>query len=360
MNESFPLIYTILSVGVIVCLFLRRTKLGALSILVLSLMMAVVAIFRGQYVGTDYENYIYIFNHTNSLHVTDNTGNPVDVGFAAFILLFKSLGFNYIAFYGVTYLILFCGLFRYIRFIKADIAFSLFFFYFLGYYFDSFNIVRQVMIIGFVLFFIPLLYKKKYIQFLVVVVIACLFHKTAILCVLLVPIFILSQKGRINKTILAVGLVLSYGVYYIGTTYFYKYMALLMTYFSMTDSYGQYVANGELRQEIGNLTSTAYTLFALILLFCKSNKSYKFETNVVVLSYAFFNLGNLLMNQGIRIFLWFNVFVLALLPIMFQDKDTKYRKLFIVVSIIMSLSLFVVQYYLGNNNEIKPYYMAIQ
>lgn len=357
MNEPFPFIYTVISVLTILCLIFRRSKIGIAGAIILSVMMAFVAIFRGDYVGSDYENYIYIYNHTDNLSATDIKGGTIDAGFAALILFFKAFGFSHVFFYGFCYLLFFGGLIKYCKFIKADLVYCIFFFYFLGYYFNSFNILRQMLAIGIVLFIIPLLYKRKYILYIALLVLIALIHKSVLLCVLLVPIYIMSQKKELNKTLLSIVLIGSYVVYYIGMTYFYHYLALLMHVFNVTDSFGQYVENGELRQEIGNLTSTAYTLFAFLLIICKNKKTYRFETNTVVLSYALFNVGNLLMVQGIRIFMWFNIFAVALLPLMILEKNTKYRTLFQIASLVMALSLFVIQYVIGNNNEVKPYYM---
>ena len=334
--------------------------MGIAGAILLAVMMAVVAIFRGDYVGSDYENYIYIYNHANNLKATDISGDTIDIGFAALILIFKSFGFSHVLFYGFCYLFFFGGVIEYCRFIKADIVYSLFFFYFLGYYFCSFNILRQMMAIGVVLLIIPLLYKRKYILYILLLILIALIHKSVLLCLLLIPIYIFSQKKEINKPLLTIILIGSYAVYYVGITYFYQYLTLLMHMLNVTDSFGQYVENGELRQEIGNLTSTAYTLFAFLLLICKNKKSYRFETNTVVLSYALFNVGNLLMVQGIRIFMWFNIFAVALLPIMILDKNTKYRKLFQIACLVMVLTLFVIQYVIGNNNEVKPYSLISQ
>lgn len=357
MNEPFPFIYTVLSVLAILCLILRRSKIGIAGAIILSVMMAFVAFFRGDYVGSDYENYIYIYNHANNLKATDITGDTIDIGFAALILFFKAFGFGHVVFYGFCYLVFWGGVIKYCRFIKADLIYSIFFFYFLGYYFNSFNILRQMMAIGIVLFIIPQLYKRKYFIFIMLLILIALVHKSVLLCLLLVPIYIISQKKEINKTFLTIILICSYAIYYIGMTYFYQYLTLLMHVLNVTDSFGQYVENGELRQEIGNLTSTAYTLFAFLLIFCKNKKTYRFETNTVVLSYALFNVGNLLMVQGIRIFMWFNIFAVPLLPLMILEKNTKYRTLFQIASLVMVLSLFVIQYVIGNNNEVKPYYM---
>ena len=358
MSEPFPFIYAVLSIGAILCLLIRRSKIGRPCIIILSVLLAAVAIFRGELVGNDYESYIYVYNHTNDFKATDLTGKTIDVGFAALILLFKSFGFNFVVFFGFCYFVFWAGVLRLVKFLKVDEAYGIFFLFFLGYYFDSFNVIRQIMAIGMLLMFIPLLYKKKYVLFSLFIFLIYTLHKSVLLCLLLIPIYMISQKRDINKCLLAIVLLASYAVYYVGTTYFYQYATVLMQVLGFSDGFGAYVENGELRQEIGNTTSTVFTLFALLILLCKDKTTYRFETNAVILSYALFNVGSLFMVFAIRIYMWYNIFAIVLLPSMIKEKGTRHRALFTILCYVIVLSLFVIRYVTGNYNDIKPYYLV--
>lgn len=359
MIEDFSFVYILITLGVIACLIFPKNRTLLLAV---SIFMAFIAICRGMFVGSDYEHYIEIFKTAADLGYADKYDDQVEIGFVATILLCKYLNIGHVAYYGLAYLAFFIGIWRYATFKGVNKSVVLFFMFFLGYYFMSFNILRQLLAIGIILNFFPLLDKGKYFKFAIaVVIVSILFHKTSVMYLLLIPVHIYSSKAEsINKPFLAVILLVSYILFYVGRTYVYDSLTVIFNFLRITDRFGAYVSNGMLREDFGNITSTAYTVFALLLIICKSPKRCIFETNAVVLSYALFNIGNILMGQGIRIFLDFNVIVLILLSDMFYDKQTLFKRVFISASVIMCLTLFTVQFITGNAQEVKPYYFYFE
>lgn len=75
-------------------------------------------------------------------------------------------------------------------------AFSVFLFLSWGYYFFTFNTVRGYFAQSVALIGLLFLIEKKYIKFIVCIIIASLFHKTALVCI---PLYILSQKEFKSK-----------------------------------------------------------------------------------------------------------------------------------------------------------------
>lgn len=72
-----------------------------------------------------------------------------------------------------------------------DIFFSVFIFLTWGYYFMTFNTVRNYFALSLTLFSIKHLAKKEYFRFVFIVVIAALFHKSALVCI---PIYVAALK----------------------------------------------------------------------------------------------------------------------------------------------------------------------
>ena len=72
-----------------------------------------------------------------------------------------------------------------------DVLFSVFLFLTWGYYFMTFNTIRNYFALSVALFSIKYLNDKKYFRFVLAIVIAALFHKSALVCI---PLYLLAKK----------------------------------------------------------------------------------------------------------------------------------------------------------------------
>ena len=320
--------------------------------------MCLLFVQRGNNVGTDYYGYLYSYSHMTSMQYTDSYCYNMEPGFRFLMFSFHRLGVSARIFYLLLFCVFLFSILRFSRYKKANGAWAIFVLVFLDYYFMSFNIFRQIFAIGLLLFFIPLLERKKYLLFsIAVILIGYLFHSSIYLSLLLVIIhWIASKNTKINKPLLYIAITLSYAVFFIAKDYVYDYFSDALLIINMADRFGDYVEGGLYRKEIGIVSSTCYSVFSLFLIFCKSPNNHKFETYVVIFSYVLFNLFNMLDSQSTRIFLNFNIFILYLSYLIIQDKKTKFRFIFKLVFIIMAITLFSAHFIVGENEGVKPYY----
>lgn len=72
-----------------------------------------------------------------------------------------------------------------------DVLFSIFIFMTWGYYFMTFNTIRNYFALAVALFSIKYLNDKKYLRFVLAIIAAALFHKSALICI---PLYILAKK----------------------------------------------------------------------------------------------------------------------------------------------------------------------
>ncbi|MBM6786704.1 EpsG family protein [Collinsella tanakaei] len=79
---------------------------------------------------------------------------------------------------------------------SQSIPFSLFLYITLNLYFNSMNIMRQAIAIGIIALAIPKLFKGKFLPFIVAVAIATLFHQSAPVALILIPLSKIEFKGR--------------------------------------------------------------------------------------------------------------------------------------------------------------------
>ncbi|PXW92009.1 EpsG-like putative glucosyltransferase [Streptohalobacillus salinus] len=76
-----------------------------------------------------------------------------------------------------------------------NIKFSVFLFLTWGYYFFTFNTIRNYLALSIVIYAIVYLFDRKYFKFIFGILIAALFHKSALICL---PLYFIASK-KINK-----------------------------------------------------------------------------------------------------------------------------------------------------------------
>lgn len=153
-------------------------------------------------VGRDYQHYVDIYQWINSPWINRTYEEP---GFRSLVKLCGYLGYSYQSIFVISSLLLAisCYIFT-INYVNIENWF-LFAFLFIcgGSYFSSMNLVRQYMAMSFILFALVLLKYKKYILTILLIILAVMFHKTAIFMSL--PIMIAYFVKSIKKNYLLIG-----------------------------------------------------------------------------------------------------------------------------------------------------------
>ena len=195
--------------------------------------LAFVSIRYGQ--GSDYFNYIYLFNKTaedfeNMLFYSDirYVSNEIGFSFTSFIWL-KMLSFSAgsltMLYSALSFF--FVGLFIKKYSIKPLV--SLFIFYCTFYLIYPFSAIRQgVCLSVFVYFMIPKLHKRRYFSYYLYSLLLVLIHSSSII-LFVIPIVNLIKKYSILNVALLSGIMLSVGLV------LYKY---LFSFFASFDVIG--------------------------------------------------------------------------------------------------------------------------
>lgn len=346
--------YIILLIVVIMAVF-RQSKFWVRASIFLMLLLAVC---RGKTVGTDYLGY---YDDFCLIHDISNSSKLIyhnfEVGFIALISWYKKITDNYLLFGSLIFLPFFFGCVKLIRESKVNLACGLFVLYTYGLYFTGYNIMRQMMCIGFVLFFIGWLYRCKYWHFATaVIILSMLFHKSSVIMLALIPIHHYVQKiPKINKKYLYIAVVVSFTLYYLGANYFVGIFSAIVSFVGLDYGVGYLRTDGE----GGNMVSLMYTLLALITIYCKNPTTAKFPTYTFVASIVLFNLLNIMPTFASRAFWGLFVFCIVLIPDMLADKGTLHKRLFAATVFVFGLGYFFYAYYFNNFGEINPYIWRI-
>ncbi len=165
-------------------------KLPAAGFIVAFIILGCVSAFRDG-IGIDFEGY---YHHIRLIQA----GYPhyMEIGFKKLVTFVAHFSTN------PRWVLIIMGLVTCFCYLKVfweyspDPTISIFLFLTWGYYFFTFNTIRGYFAQAIALLALSYLNKKKYVGFAIMLLIAALFHKTALICV---PAYLLSQMDFKNK-----------------------------------------------------------------------------------------------------------------------------------------------------------------
>jgi len=299
--------------------------------------------FRWPEMGTDTQSYIEIFKR----------GYHTDIGFSFLAAIVSFFTSNYTIFFICTSILIYLPIFGSIRRYSYKPLITLIFF-FLYYYFTSINILRQFISIAIIYYWaIPFVINRVRNKFFIVVVIAGLFHFTAIL---FAPVYYLVNKELSIKT---------YFLIWIGS------VTLLvidpMVYLSNISSVMEFIASFDANQKVNVYYSNierifiekSYNrliLFNLFLLFFYYRYRKHFEKggtflmffNIYFIGIVFRNVFHKFLALP-RIAYYFEFALIFLLANEFKKKNNFWVKAFLI---IISLLLAYLRFIVNNENGI--------
>lgn len=185
---------------ILICIFLQIfcKKNRKIFFNLTIIMLFLVSAFRYN-VGTDYEHYGNIFQW-----VLNGYDVYVESGFKILnIFVQRVLNMDVIAVYFISSLII---IISFAKSIKENVSsqywfIGIFIFIGSGIYFASFNLIRQYIAIAIIVAGMPLLIKRRYIKYSILVLIASTFH-TSVLIVEFFIVFLIVFRNKKNTKIL--------------------------------------------------------------------------------------------------------------------------------------------------------------
>lgn len=289
-------------------------------------------------VGTDYMNYYGYYKNAEY----------IDTGFYMLSSIARCFGDVQVMFFiynALTLLFIFLGLGN-INKKYRPLAYLCFLFLFFT---TSFNAMRQMLAVGIVFFSYKYAIDKKVVPFVILIVIAMLFHSTALFGLILYPLLNLKRKS-VKAVISIVALVIALN---------YQGFIGLISNISLFEHYSMYQTYSD-GIEFSN-TSFIVELFALgYVLFSKKRISAddkKFDKYLFI-----YLIGIILLSTGFynpylkRIALYFTISSIVLLPaIPCSCKIGKDKLVNQIIIIGFVISKFVIQAYFLGQSDIIPY-----
>ena len=154
-----------------------------------------VSALRSYKVGIDTSAYVNFYNNMKyyTFHGLLDARN--EIGFGVLCKILYMINHNSQFLLVVTSFIINYSVYRFIKKYSNNYAISVFCYVFINYYFIYMNIMRQGLALAVMLFAYDALKKNKNLFFILLVIFASLFHSSALLCLILLPI----NKTEFNK-----------------------------------------------------------------------------------------------------------------------------------------------------------------
>ena len=170
----------------------RGSLLRRSCLFLIALILMIPAILR-QETGNDYLRYVEFF-HLASI----DAYVPTEAGFNWLAKAVYSLcGYeNYLLLFAIYAVMTILAMLAVIRQQAENFCFSFFLFMMFGYYFQSFNTMRYYFALSLSLLAMTCLLRRQYAGFVILVLLASLFHKTALITLLLYPVAVRRWKKR--------------------------------------------------------------------------------------------------------------------------------------------------------------------
>lgn len=170
----------------------RGSLLRRSCLFLIALILMVPAILR-QETGNDYLRYVEFF-HLASI----DAYVPTEAGFNWLAKAVYGLcGYeNYLLLFAIYAVMTILAMLTVIRQQAENFCFSFFLFMMFGYYFQSFNTMRYYFALSLSLLAMTCLLRRQYAGFVILVLLASLFHKTALITLLLYPVAARRWKKR--------------------------------------------------------------------------------------------------------------------------------------------------------------------
>lgn len=170
----------------------RGSLLRRSCLFLIALILMIPAILR-QETGNDYLRYVEFF-HLASI----DAYVPTEAGFNWLAKAVYGLcGYeNYLLLFAIYAVMTILAMLAVIRQQAENFCFSFFLFMMFGYYFQSFNTMRYYFALSLSLLAMTCLLRRQYAGFVILVLLASLFHKTALITLLLYPVAVRRWKKR--------------------------------------------------------------------------------------------------------------------------------------------------------------------
>ena len=290
-------------------------------------------------VGTDYFLYTKMYNYLESFP-------RVEIFFQRLITFMNSIGLNSTHFFLVTSLMITIISYAAIKKNSKYPAESLFLYVTLGFYAFQFNVIRQSLAIGIILYATKYMYDKNFLKYFILVLCASLCHTTALI---MIPVYFLANINwnKKKKLIILISMFALSFAYESIINLVIKYFPTYAVYLSINDYTFDSAGVGTYLILFFNMIMFGFILKneEKLIEYNPKNKMY---INLVLFSFlfSFLGLNNTVM---IRPGYYLSIYLVFILPDLYRVCKLKVKSTNSMALIIFFLIYYMVHLYFFNS-----------
>lgn len=317
-------------------------------------LLFLMAALRASSIGNDTANYLRIYTIIQKGNFIEGWEERFEPGYLILNRLLASFFQEQQIILLVTSIIIYGGFLYFIVKFSSNVWLSVFLFITLGYFGQSLNTIRLCIAYSILLFSYSFLRKKQFITFVIIVLLATMFHRTAI--IFLLAYFV--QNIKLNKWIFGIWVIFTATV----TIYMQVFLDILFKIYPTFQYYigTNYVSSGKLASILYLLIWLLVLIFGLAIQWKKRGETISKDISIMtffmmiaVSIYSF----SLRFNLLDRIAQFFSMFGIVYIPNTLELIKSKRKKYILTMIIVMLFfSYFVtIQVFRPEWNVIYPY-----
>lgn len=263
-------------------------------------MLTIVAAIRSYKVGIDTEQFVNAFQYINRIPFKNAFNVRYEAGFVIFCRILGIFSQNIQMFIVATSIIIMPLIGRFIYRNSNDVMMSSVLFITLNQYAMYMNASRQAIAIAIILFGYEFLKDNKYVKYIICILLASLFHQTAIVMLVLIPLRKLEYSNKMYFLTIVIGgisLLIADKIFNLGISLFKTYAG-----------YGQSIFY-ESSLLAGSINAIIVLLALTLGMFFKkdSDKEYHFLAYVISILFII-DMTVIKINIFVRLATYFSIF----------------------------------------------------
>lgn len=291
--------------------------------------------------GTDYAMYEYMYFNQNAQNV-----EKVEIGYKILMQLsYQLFDKNSYLFFTLCSALTIIPIYIVIKRYSNKPGESLFYFTALGFYVLSFNLVRQSIAIAICFFALRYMFNRKIFKYIVTILIASLFHMTALI---MIPMYWIANLQFNKKQLLSILVIFSFSGILFNPIF--NYFTSIIPQYRMYSSYGDAFAG------IGTYIVDGIYMILIIFIIFNKNRMINENKNIIINLITFSTFFIMLSMQNIlfaRLIYYWLIPIILILPEVITTVKKQYRNTIQLFMIVCFLVFYFVHIY--SFNGVYPY-----
>ena len=328
-------------------LYQSKNKILSKLIIFIGFIILLLLIGLRYEVGTDYNSYLYYYNiisvlNFNELYMVDfDIGAKVVFKLCSMIFTNEHLVFMVLGLLTLYPIYKANKLYDYIYLPYSVLSFC---FLFLPF---SLNGMRQGIAISFMLLAFVYLFKNKKINSLIAIMIAIAFHKTSVMLIPYMALYMLFKGKKYMTYSLFASIMVAIAILFFGDR---------LLSFAFVNEYSFYLEDLSISSISYKIIYLYLPILIVMLLFNNRDEKNIYELRSLVITGIIFDVIGSSKQYLYRISLYYTFFIILLIPILSKYiKNDTIKKMIYIFYILYLIIYFIYEFYTLGKHEIFPY-----